>query len=111
MKIKAYLKPHCGWSMGVRVIMDKYELAYEDIDIVNNSDNYAEMVSKSGQYLSPCLEIDGIMLADVSGEEVEQYMLNNNLVFATDKKDVFPINRGCKDGKHKHIHKGSSQSL
>ena len=71
MKIKTYLKPHCGWSRGVRAIMEKYELDYEDLDIVNNSDLYKEMVEKSGQPLSPCVEIDGVMLADVSGEEVE----------------------------------------
>ena len=61
--------------MGVRAIMDKYSLSYEDIDIVNVPENYAEMVAKSGQNLSPCVEIDGVMLADVSGDEVEAYMI------------------------------------
>ncbi|MEN8829664.1 MAG: glutaredoxin domain-containing protein, partial [Lentimonas sp.] len=42
MKIIAYLKPTCGWSMGVRAIMKKYELEFEDRDIINNSDQYAE---------------------------------------------------------------------
>ena len=41
------------------------------------------MVRKSGQPLSPCVEIDGVMLADISGEEVENYLLANNLVKAT----------------------------
>ena len=70
MIIRAFLKPHCGWSNGVRAIMRKYDLAYEDIDIFNDRSNYDEMVRKSGQGLSPCVEIDGVMLADVSGEEV-----------------------------------------
>ena len=80
MKIKAYLKPQCGWSMGVRAIMDKYTLEYEDLDIINNREIYEEMVVKSGQPLSPCVEVDGVMLADVSGEEVENYLLSNKLV-------------------------------
>ena len=80
MKIIAYLKPTCGWSMGVRAIMKKYGLEYEDRDIINDSAQYAEMVEKSGQPLSPCVEINGSMLADVSGEEVENYMLSNGLV-------------------------------
>src|SRR5687767_15601064 len=71
MTIKAYLKPQCGWSNGVRAILRKHNLPFEDIDIINNRANYAEMVQKSGQPLSPCVEIDGVMLADVSGEEVE----------------------------------------
>jgi glutaredoxin len=80
MKIKAYLKPSCGWSNGVRAIMRKHHLEYEDIDIINVRANYEEMVRKSGQPLSPCVEIDGVMLADISGEEVENYLLANNLV-------------------------------
>ncbi|RME69638.1 MAG: glutaredoxin [Verrucomicrobia bacterium] len=100
MKIKAYLKPHCGWSNGVRAILAKYNLPYEDIDIINNRENYAEMVRKSGQPLSPCVEIDGIMLADVSGEEVENYLLSNSLVEKTDKATDVPTNAGCTDEEH-----------
>lgn len=95
MKIKAYLKPHCGWSKGVRAIMDKYELEYEDLDIVNDSELYAEMLQKSGQPLSPCVEIDGVMLPDVSGDEVEGYMLENNLVAPTTAEASAPTNESC----------------
>ncbi|HTL68595.1 MAG TPA: glutaredoxin [Lacunisphaera sp.] len=100
MKIKAYLKPHCGWSNGVRAIMGKYSLAYEDIDIINNRANYEEMVRKSGQPLSPCVEVDGVMLADISGEEVENYLLANSLVKATDAKVDIATNAGCSPEEH-----------
>jgi len=103
MKIKAYLKPQCGWSRGVRAIMEKYELEYEDIDIVNNPENYAEMVRKSGQPLSPCVEIDGVLLSDVSGEEVETYMLENSLVSANDLEPNAPINQSCSSEEHKKM--------
>jgi monothiol glutaredoxin len=100
MKIKAYLKPQCGWSNGVRAILAKHSLPYEDIDIINNRENYAEMVQKSGQPLSPCVEIDGIMLADVSGEEVENYLLSNDLVKASSSETDVPTNAGCSDEEH-----------
>jgi monothiol glutaredoxin len=100
MKIKAYLKPHCGWSNGVRAIMRKHDLAFEDIDIINNRANYEEMVRKSGQPLSPCVEIDGVMLADISGEEVENYMLANNLVKANSAAVNVATNAGCSDEEH-----------
>ena len=100
MKIKAYLKPKCGWSMGVRAIMDKHGLEYEDLDIINNSDLYAEMVEKSGQPLSPCVDLDGVMLADVSGEEVENYMLSNDLVKPNSKESTVPTNAPCPDEEH-----------
>ena len=97
MKIKAYLKPHCGWSNGVRAILRKHNLAFQDIDVINNRDNYAEMVQKSGQSLSPCVELDGVMLADVSGEEVENYLLSNDLVKPHDAPTFVATNAGCSD--------------
>jgi len=103
MKIKAYLKPTCGWSMGVRAIFQKYNLDYEDLDIINNSELYAEMVEKSGQPLSPCVEVDGIMLADVSGEEVENYLLSNQLVEPNEAQPEVPINEACSDEEHQRM--------
>ena len=78
--IVAYLKPVCGWSNAIRETFAKYDLQYEDKDIINNPEIYAEMVQKSGQPLSPCVEINGQMLADVSGEEVEAWMIENGVV-------------------------------
>ena len=100
MKIIAYLKPTCGWSMGVRAIMKKYNLEFEDRDIINNPDQYAEMVNKSGQPLSPCVEIDSVMLADVSGEEVENYILSNGFVSSNADKTDVPTNAPCTDEEH-----------
>ena len=97
MTIKAYLKPACGWSNGVRAILRKYGLEYEDIDIIGSRESYAEMVRKSGQPLSPCVEIDGVMLADISGEEVENYLLSNDLVKPTGTSAAAPTNAGCSD--------------
>ena len=82
-KIIAYLKPSCGWSQGVRAIMRKYDLPFEDRDIINNPVQRQEMIEKSGQMLSPCVEINGKMLPDISGEEVEAYLLANEVWSAT----------------------------
>ncbi len=103
MKIKAYLKPHCGWSNGVRAIMAKHQLAFEDIDIIKHRAHYEEMVRKSGQPLSPCVEIDGVMLADISGEEVENYMLANNLVNPSGAPLDVPTNAGCSQEEHERM--------
>ena len=81
-KIIAYLKPTCGWSQGVRAVLRKYDLPFEDRDVINDPVQRQEMMEKSGQPLSPCVEINGQMLADISGEEVEAWMLANNIVTA-----------------------------
>lgn len=111
MKIKAYLKPQCGWSMGVRAIMEKYSLEYQDLDIINNQDLFAEMVEKTGQTNQPCVEIDGVMLADVSGEEVESYLISNQLVSSNEKKPSAPIDSACSDEEHRRMADGNSSPV
>ena len=95
VKIIAYLKPQCGWSQGVRAVLRKYDLAYEDRDIINDPAQRQEMIEKTGQMLSPCVEVNGRMLADVSGEEVEAYLVANNLVRASTKVPEAPIDQPC----------------
>jgi glutaredoxin len=94
-KIIAYLKPTCGWSQGVRAVMRKYDLPFEDRDIINDTNQRQEMIEKSGQMLSPCVEVDGKMLADISGEEVEAYLLANNLIQHNERVPDAPINQPC----------------
>jgi monothiol glutaredoxin len=45
--------------------------------------------------LSPCVEINGQMLADISGEEVEAWMLANSVVQPNDLEPEAPIDRAC----------------
>jgi glutaredoxin len=96
-KIIAYMKPSCGWSNGVRAVLQKYNLAYEDRDIINNAANYQEMVEKSGQPLQPTLDIDGKIVADVSGDEVEAWLIQNGYVKASTATTDVPTNAACTD--------------
>lgn len=96
-KIIAYLKPTCGWSNGVRAVLRKHELSFEDRDIINDPAQREEMIRKSGQTLSPCVEVDGHMLADVSGDEVEAYLLAKQLVTPTSRAADAPTNAACAD--------------
>src|SRR2546422_6726320 len=94
-KIVAYLKPTCGWSQGVRAVMRKYDLPYEDRDIINDPVQRQEMIEKSGQMLSPCVEINGEMLPDISGEEVESYLLSKGLVQSNAREADAPTSQPC----------------
>ena len=96
-KIIAYLKPHCGWSQGVRAVLRKYDLPFEDRDIWNDPRQRMEMIQKSGQELSPCVEINGKMIPDISGEELEAWMIKNNVIARNDAPVDVPINAPCAD--------------
>ncbi len=99
-QITAYLKTHCGWSKGVRAVLAKYDLPYEEKDIIINPEFRFEMEQLSGQPLSPCVIVNGSMLADISGEELEQYLLAQNLVGASEKTTDVPLNAACSDEEH-----------
>ena len=94
-KVSAYLKPTCGWSQGVRAVLHKYDLPFEDRDVINDPAQRQEMNEKSGQPLSPCVEVNGHMLADVSGSEVEAYLVEQRLVEPSDRPLDVPIDEPC----------------
>jgi glutaredoxin len=99
-QVTAYLKTYCGWSAGVRAVLAKYGLAYTEKDIIQNPAFRWEMETKSGQPLSPCVEINGKMLADVSGEEVEQYLIDNKIVQLSEAATDVPTNAPCATEQH-----------
>ena len=80
--------------------MEKYRLPFEDRDIWNDINQRVEMIQKSGQELSPCVEVNGHMLADVSGDEVEAWMLAQGVVKPTQAPLDVPTDRGCSDEEH-----------
>jgi glutaredoxin len=99
-EITAFLKTYCGWSNGVRAVLKKYDLPYTEKDIIQNPAFRWEMEQKSGQPLSPCIEINGQMLADVSGEEVEEFLISNNLVLSSSAPTDVPTNAPCPPEQH-----------
>ena len=99
-EITAYVKTMCGWSNGVRAVLAKYELPYTEKDIIKNPAFRWEMEQRSGQQLSPCVEINGVMLPDISGEEVERYMLEKGLVGVNHAETGVPLNAPCSDAQH-----------
>ena len=102
-QIVAYVKTHCGWSNGVRAVLKKYELSYEEKDIIQNPAFRWEMETKSGQPLSPCVEINGHMLPDVSGEEVERYLIEQKVVQPSDAATEVPTNAPCPTEQHEGV--------
>jgi monothiol glutaredoxin len=104
--ITAWLKTYCGWSNGIRAVLTKYDLAYEEKDIIKNPAFRWEMEQKSGQPLSPCVEVNGQMLPDISGEELEAWMLQNGVVQANDRTTSVPLNAACSDAEHEAMARG-----
>jgi monothiol glutaredoxin len=107
-EITAYLKTTCGWSNGVRAVLKKYDIPYTEKDIIQNPAFRWEMEQKSGQPLSPCVEVNGTMLADISGEELERWMLDHDVVQPVDKATSVPLNSACSDAQHEAMARGEA---
>ena len=105
-QITAYLKTTCGWSAGVRAVLAKYNLPYTEKDIIQNPAFRWEMEQKSGQPLSPCVEVNGTMLADISGEELEAWLLQNRVASENEKTTDVPLDRACSDAEHDAMARG-----
>jgi monothiol glutaredoxin len=95
--IVAWMKPFCGWSNGVRAVFQKYGLEFDDRDIINIAENFNEMVQRTGQTMQPCIAIDEHILIDVSGEEVESWLIAQGYVDASDEEPEVPIDRACEN--------------
>ena len=78
----------------------KYDLSFEEKDIIANPAFRWEMEQKSGQPLSPCVIVDGNMLADVSGDEVEAWMTENGYLQKSDAEADAPTDSACTDEQH-----------
>lgn len=99
MSAIAYLKQQCGWSRGVREVLAKYGIEYEELQI-HIPENFQEMVDKTGQTQQPCVQLsDNLILVDVSGEELQEYLNENGHKYVSGDDGV-PLDRSCTDAEH-----------
>ena len=73
MKIRLFIKPHCGWCHLAMCWLDERGIKYELIDVLAKGSAFQEMVNLSGQQRSPVIEVDGKVLADFGPEELAKF--------------------------------------
>ena len=73
MKIRLFIKPHCGWCHKAQRWLDERGIKYETLDVIADSQAMTEMVKLSGQSLAPVLEADGKILADFGPDELAKF--------------------------------------
>ena len=93
--VSIYTTETCGYCKMAKEFFLKNNVEFQEFDVGHDLEKRQEMIEKSGQILSPYVEINGRMLADISGEEVEAYLLANNLAGPNDRAPEAPINAPC----------------
>ena len=95
----AYLKQQCGWSRGVREVLGKYGIEYEEKQI-HDPVHFQEMVEKTHQTNQPCVQLnEESILVDISGEELETHLVANGYEYKDDTSNV-PLDRSCTEEEH-----------
>ena len=74
MRIIMYTKTGCPWCAGVRELLNKHKVPFEERNVMDHEHFYAELTSKSGQTLTPTLDIDGEILSDSDADQVSAYL-------------------------------------
>ncbi|MBI4252794.1 glutaredoxin family protein [Candidatus Uhrbacteria bacterium] len=64
MNIILYTKAGCPWCDEVRSLFQQKGVVFQERECRNNQANFDELVKKSGQTLTPTLDIDGEIIAD-----------------------------------------------
>ena len=78
MNIILYTKTGCPWCVMMKEYLDNEDLFFEERNVTENSDFFAEMKSKSGQEKAPTLDIDGYIIADADVQDVKSYLSKEN---------------------------------
>ncbi|HEY4415883.1 MAG TPA: glutaredoxin family protein [Verrucomicrobiae bacterium] len=73
MKIRLFIKPHCGWCHKAMRWLDERGIKYETLDVIADSEAFTEMIELSGQSLAPVMDVDGQILADFGPEELAAF--------------------------------------
>ncbi len=79
MNILLYTKTGCPWCDEVRTLLQEKGVAFEERECRNNKKYFDELVEKSGQTLTPTLDIDGEILADSDAQAVSEYFKKKNV--------------------------------
>jgi glutaredoxin len=74
MHICVYTKTGCPWRKNVIDFLHKYDLPYEEKNMLENHDFLEECEKKTGQSICPTIDIDGHFLIDSDAEKLEKYL-------------------------------------
>ncbi len=58
-QVTVYSTPTCSWCHATKDYLRNHQVAFSEVDVSVDLEKAREMVSKSGQYGVPVVEIDG----------------------------------------------------
>lgn len=75
-----YTKTGCPWCIGVTNFLKEKNVNFEERNVTESPELFAEMQAKSGQMKAPTLDLDGEILADTDKEAVENWLISKGIL-------------------------------
>ena len=79
MPLKLYVKVWCPWCVMAQQALDSAGYKYELIDVEAKRASYDEMISISGQRLTPTLVVGDLVLPDFGPDELEVFLKKHSI--------------------------------
>ncbi len=80
MKITVYKKSGCPWAAAIIGFLNELNVTYDLKNVTTHPEFATEVERKSGKCISPTLEIDGMIIADASVEQVAKALEAKGIV-------------------------------
>jgi glutaredoxin len=80
MKITLYKKAGCPWSAAVIGFLNELGVPFDTRNVTTHPLYAAELEKKSGECVSPTLDVDGEILADASVEDVARLLEKHGII-------------------------------
>ena len=80
MKVTLYKKSGCPWAAAVAGFLNELNVPFEIKNVTTHPQYGKEVENESGRCISPTLDIDGVILADASVEDVARALEKQGVV-------------------------------
>lgn len=74
MTIILYTKTGCPWCEGVLTLFKEKNVEFTEKECRSNQANFDELVARSGQTLTPTIDVDGEILADSDADAIALFL-------------------------------------
>lgn len=76
MEVRVYTTPTCPWCTRVKEYLQSKGVKYEDINVAEDRNAAAEMISKSGQRGVPVIDINGNIVVGFDQKRIDSLLQN-----------------------------------
>lgn len=74
MNVTVYSTPTCPWCVRVKDYLNYKEVRYKEVNVAEDREGAAEMISKSGQRGVPVVDIEGNIVVGFNQAEIDRLL-------------------------------------